>query len=351
MFTPAEQKAVFAILLHASLADGAKSDAERATLRSMSENFSASNGAPFSPWGVYQEVLGGKLPVAAACADLSRVESRLLAYEMAVGVCDTDGAPNAAEQEFLANLRVQLALPTESAAAANVVARSVVPDFSRQSEGFAGAAVGAAAATAAYASASRAGTGGESNTTTAEPPRVAPVDVAALEKSILNYSILNGALELLPQSLATMAVVPLQMKMVYGIGKAHGYSLDRGHIRDFLATAGAGLASQAVEGYARKLVGGVVGQLLGGGMMGGIGRAAVSTATGAGITFAATYAIGHLAFRYYGGGRKMETAVLRDTYQRLLADGRQLFGMHRGDIERRAATLNPAEVINLVRQP
>ncbi len=158
-------------------------------------------------------------------------------------------------------------------------------------------------------------------------------------------------MELLPQSLGTMAIVPLQMKMVYGVGKAHGYALDRGHIRDFLATAGAGLAAQAVEGYARKLLGGVVGGLLGGGMLGGLGRAAVGTATGAAITFAATYAIGHLALRYYGGGRRMETAVLKDTYQRLLEDGRRLFSTHQGDIQRRAATLNPAEVINLVRQP
>ena len=46
----------------------------------------------------------------------------------------------------------------------------------------------------------------------------------------------------------------------------------------------------------------------------------------------------------------METAVLKDTYQRLLEDGRRLFSAHQGDIQRRAATLNPAEVINLVRQ-
>ena len=44
---------------------------------------------------------------------------------------------------------------------------------------------------------------------------------------ILNYSILNGALELLPQSMASMAIIPLQMKMVYRIGKEHGYELDR----------------------------------------------------------------------------------------------------------------------------
>jgi hypothetical protein len=51
------------------------------------------------------------------------------------------------------------------------------------------------------------------------------------------------------------------------------------------------------------------------------------------------------------GGRRMEMAVLKDTYQRLLGDGQRLFTTHSGDIQRRAATLSPAEVINLVRSP
>jgi uncharacterized protein (DUF697 family)/tellurite resistance protein len=320
MFTPTEQRAVFALLLHAALADGAKSDAERAALRRMTESFGADPAAGFNPWTVYQEVVAGRYPLLQVVADLGRPEVRQVAFEMAVGVCDTDGPPNDAERAFLADLRGRLGL----AAAAGAAERS---------------AEQVAAALPA------AGAGGSA------PPRLAPVDTAALDKSILNHAILNGALELLPQSLATMAIVPLQMKMVYGIGKAHGYTLDRGHIRDFLATAGAGLAAQAVEGYARKLMGGLVGGLLGGGLVGGLARGATGAATGAAITFAATYAIGHLALRYYGGGRKMETAVLKDTYQRLLADGRRLFGLHQGDVQRRAATLDPAEVINLVRQP
>ncbi len=89
---------------------------------------------------------------------------------------------------------------------------------------------------------------------------------AESDKVILNYSILNGALELLPQSLATMAIIPLQMKMVYRIGRQHGFELDRGHIRDFLATVGVGMTSQVVEGYARKLLGGLLGKLTGGSM-------------------------------------------------------------------------------------
>lgn len=334
MFTVAEQRAVFAILLHAALADGIKSDGERAALKRITEGFSSEG---FNPWSVYQEVLGGRLSVEAAVVYLEREPARLLAYEMALGVCDTDGPPDEKEQAFLTNLRAMLGLvggagvlqaEQEAMVVAAATCAATPPKMPAQP------APGPSSASAASAA-----------------PRLVPVDQAAVEKSIVNHAILAGALELLPQSLATMAVVPLQMKLVYGVGKAHGYALDRGHVKDFLATAGAGLAAQAVEGYARKLLGGLVGSVLGKGVVGGLGRAAVGTGAGAAITFAATYAIGQLALRYYGGGRRMEAAVLKDTYARLLADGRRLFGLHQGEVERRAATLTPGEVINLVRQP
>lgn len=335
MLTPPEQKAVFAILLHAALADGAKSDAERAALKRMTEGFAAE---AVNPWNVYQEVLGGRYPVEQAAAALAAREARLLAYEMAVGVCDTDGPPGAAEQAFLARLRAALGLDSPEGAAAAGRAETEARDLAE--------AVPAAAASSAAPPpipASVAGAGAS--------PRLVPVDTAALDKSVLKHAILAGALELLPQSLATMAIVPVQMKLVYSVGKAHGYTLDRGHIRDFMATAGAGLAAQAVEGYARKLLGGLVGGMLGKGMVGGLARGAVGAGTGAAITFAATYAIGQLAIRYYGGGRRMEMAVIKDTYAKLLAQGKTLFGLHREEVERRAATLSPSEVINLVREP
>jgi uncharacterized protein (DUF697 family) len=323
MTTPAEQRALFALLLHAALADGIKSDAERVALKRITEGFATD---AFNPWVVYQEVLGGRYPIAAVAAELTRHEVRVLAYEMALGVCDTDGPPNAAENAFLGGLRDTLGLSTTA----------------RTSEK---AAEELAAALPAAVVTSAAATGSAHAV-----PGVAQIDVPALEKSILNHSILTAALEMLPQSFATMAIVPVQMRMVYNIGKAHGYPLDRGHIRDFLATAGAGLASQAVEGYARKLIGGLAGSLLGKGIIGGLGRAATGAGTGAAVTFAATYAIGQLALRYYAGGRKMEAAVLRDTYRTLLEDGRSLFGRHERDVENRAVNLSPSDVINLVRQ-
>jgi len=46
----------------------------------------------------------------------------------------------------------------------------------------------------------------------AEPAYAATMTGAELDTMILNYAILNGALELLPQNLASMAIIPLQMR-------------------------------------------------------------------------------------------------------------------------------------------
>lgn len=332
MLSPNEQRAAFSLLLHAALADGVTTDPERSALKAMTESFAADGGATFNPWSVHQEVLAGRFPVEIAAGEITRPEAQQLVFEMVLGVCDADGGPNPAEQAFLTRARTLLKIPASPLAAETTAAALVQT-------------VPAARAVTDHRPEGNAPTSPSARTTTQ------PVNQAELEKSVLNTAILNGALELLPQSLATMAIVPLQMKLVYGIGKAHGYTLDRGHIRDFIATAGAGLAAQAVEAYARKLLGGFIGKALGGGLLGGIGRSATGAATGAAVTFAATYAIGHLAIRYYGGGRTWETAVLRDTYQRLLGDGQRLFGVHQAAVQQRAATLSPQDVINLARQP
>lgn len=173
-----------------------------------------------------------------------------------------------------------------------------------------------------------------------------------LDGSILNYSILNGALELLPQGIASAAIIPLQMKMVYAIGKKHGYTLDRGHIKDFLATAGVGVASQVVEGFARKLVGGLIenvgGKFIGKGLaksISGWGQ----TATGAAFTFASTYALGQVAKQYYAGGRKMSAIDIQALFNRQVAGAQQMYEQHRPRIEEQARKLNPSQVLSMIR--
>ncbi|MBU3672817.1 MAG: GTPase [Sinobacteraceae bacterium] len=327
----AEQRAVLNILIHAALVDGQKADAERDSIREAAESLAGAGGstAGAALAGVYQDVLLRRVTLAQAVASLRELEHRQLAYELAVCVCEADGLRNPAEAAFLDGLRGQLGLEGDTETRAH----------ESQSAAIAGAAaVGGAAAYAAVAAA-----GGPP----AQPgvPAAAAAASADIDKTILNTSILNGALELLPQSWASMAIIPLQVRLVYRIGKAHGIELDQGHIKEFLATVGVGLTSQYVEQIGRKLIGGLIGKAAGK-TLGGLSRAA----TGMAFSFASTYALGHLAKRYYAGGRVMSTALLKQTYQELLQPARQMQQEYLPAIRQRASTLNAAEVIDLVRR-
>jgi uncharacterized protein (DUF697 family)/tellurite resistance protein len=315
---PTEQRAVLNIMIHAALADGRKSDEERAAIRDSAESLVTAGGATLA--GVYQDVLLKRVTLESAAAALPSLEYRQLAYEMAVCVIDADGVQSEGEQAFLVSLRQRLGLESdETAKAAASRADSIAA---------------AAYAPAAYAAAA--------STPVAHTPAASD---PALDKRILNYAILNGALELLPQSWASMAIIPLQVRMVYRIGQSYGVNLDQGHIKEFLATVGVGLTSQYVEQIGRKLVGGLLGKAAGG-MIGGLGRAA----TGMAFSFATTYALGHLAKRYYAGGRVMSTALLRSTYQELLASAKGTQQQYIPAIRERASTLSPTEVMRLVKE-
>jgi uncharacterized protein (DUF697 family) len=163
---------------------------------------------------------------------------------------------------------------------------------------------------------------------------------------ILNSSILNGALELLPQTLATMAIIPLQMKMVYRIGKAHGFELDRGHVKDFLATVGVGLSSQYLERFGRRLASGLFGRI-----GGSLGRRLGSAAVGSAFSFATTYALGQVAKTYYAGGRTLGAQRLKETFASLLGEAKTLEARYLPEIRERARTINPAALLDLVRRP
>ena len=316
-----QQRALLTLALYAGFADGHKADSEREAIRRMAESLSdAQGGHPLA--SLYQDVLLRRVSVADAVRHLGDPAHAQLAYEMAVCVCDADGSQSAEEKRFLADLRGQLGLQP-----------AAVQAFEAQADAIAAYAGAAAVPTASAAMASA---------PVSAPPAAARD--AALDQSILNHAILNGALELLPQSWASMAIVPLQVKMVYAIGKAHGVELDQGHIKEFIAAAGIGLTSQYIEQFGRKLLGGLLGKALGK-TMGKVGGAA----TGMAFSFATTYALGQLAKRYYAGGRSMNTEVLRATYQGLLGPAQQMQTQYLPQIRQKAATLDAGQIMSLVR--
>jgi len=322
-----QQKSILAIALFAAFADGAKHDREREEIRRIAESLGGETEAPDLA-RLYQDVLLKRISLDAAAAALTDPGERQLAYEMAVCVCDADGRQSEAEQRFLNDLKALLKLDAGQAAAFERDA-DVIVDLS---EAAAPAVVaGAAAATVAV---------GSGPVVAAQPN----MTEAELDKSILNYALMNGALELLPQSWASMAIIPLQIKMVYGIGKAHGVQLDQGHIKEFIAAAGVGLTSQYLEQFGRKLLGGLLGKAAGK-TFGNIGGAA----TGMAFSFATTYALGQLAKRYYAGGRVMNTMMLKDTFQNLLGPAKQMQTQYLPQIQHQAATLDMGRVMAMVR--
>ncbi len=319
--TAEETRAILTIALLAAFADGQKHERERDEIRRIAEGLSSDDAVRLP--ALYQDVLMQRVSLADTLPALATAPARQLAYEMAVCVCDADGAKSPAEQAFLAQLQQGLGLDAHSA-----------DGFSRQSQEL--VVLPAAAAASAGAA------GATSGAPAAAPAPV--VDQAALDKDILDTAILNGALELLPETLSTMAIIPLQMKLVYRIGQAHGYALDSGHIKDFIATAGVGLTSQYLEQAGRKLLGGLLGRI-GGGLVGGLGRQAVSS----GMSFASTYALGQLATRYYAGGRTLSTQVLKDSYGAIVQQAQGLYQNHLPAIQEKARGLNVGQVLAMVR--
>ncbi len=308
--TPVEQESILTLSLMAAFADGAKNDAERAEVSRTAESLPQ---AGVQPAALYQRVLLRQVTLAQAAAPLQSPELRQLAYEMAVCVCDADGARTDTEKTFLSELRQELQIEAGKAAA-----------FERSAD---------ALAVEPLADTSLA-------PVVAQP---AAVD-AEVDKLVLNYAILNGALELLPQSLATMAIVPLQMKMVYRIGKRYGHALDRGHIKELLAAAGLGLTSQVLEGYARKLLGGLLGKV-GGSLAKGAGKQVAGSA----MSFATTWALGKLAKQYYAGGRKLSAIELRQLFSSLTEQARSLHSRYAGDIQQKAGSVNMSQLLPLIR--
>ena len=312
-----EQKVVMTIALLAAFADGRNDDREREELRRVADALGAVLDLPV----LMQDVLLKRVSVDDAVGRLTTPATRQLVYELAVGVCDADGLRNDSETRFLADLGGRLGLdqPAMVEAAVDADELATMPLATSHSSTAPAVAGDVVAAT----------------------PSLAP---AELDRMILNASILNGALELLPQSIASLAIIPLQMKLVHRIGQAHGVEADRTQIRELLVALGVGLTGQYLEQIGRKLVGGLFGQVAG-----GMARSLARGATGALLSFATTYAIGEVARRYYASGRAMSAELLKRTFHDVLERGKVLQAQYLPQIVQQARTLDPARIVQLVR--
>ena len=312
--TISEKEAVATVCLMAAFADGHKGDGERRHIKVVMDSLEG-----VSTPALYQKVLLKQVTLAEAAGALESPETRNLAFEMAVGVCDADGTMNGDEREFLEELGGALG-----------ISKKAGDEVTETAEALAASplAVSSAASEVTH-------------------PDAAPVTgeaEASPDGMTLKYAVLAGALELLPQSLATMAIVPLQMKLVYAVGQRHGYALDNGHLREFLAVAGVGMTSQVFEGYARKLFGKAAKKIGGKG-----GKKVAAGATGALLSFATTYGLGKVAEVYYAGGRTLSQGQIQGVFEEQLERGKTMFAQYQGAVQEQSQTLTLRDLPGLLK--
>lgn len=285
-----DRDAIIAVALMAALADGHATEQEKAELRSAMSKAGTADLETLT-----SQITTGQLRLQDLAARLPGDAARREAYELAVLVCNSDGPVNTAESGFLASLREALGVSDTPAPATPVSAGT--------------------------------------------PPSPAGVD-----EMILQQAIITGAAEILPDRLANLAIIPLQLRMVYNIGQAHGQQMDANQIRDLAATLGIGAAAQVMEGAVRNLLGGAAASILGGLLGGTAGLAA-----GAAVTFASTYALGHVAKQYYAQGRRLSAADLRTLFARFQGEAKALYPKVQSQVQSQAKSLNVQQLLSGLR--
>jgi tellurite resistance protein/uncharacterized protein (DUF697 family) len=281
--TPHDASAILALATLAALSDGQQDDTERTRLAEAAASLGFTGAEQ-----LMQEAASGAVTIQSLAAQLTTPESKQLAYDTAAAVCHANGWINPSEGQFLRELATLLGADTT--ATDNVVA-----------------AVNRVA----------------DDTTPGAVP--APSE---LEQHILDQAIITAALEILPDRLANLGILPLQLRLVHHIGQLHGAQTDINQVKDLAATFGLGAAAQVFEKVVRRTFGGLAGGLLGGalgGMLGGAGGSVAGLASGAAVTFASTYALGHAADQYYKQGRELSTADLKTLFARFRADAETMY--------------------------
>jgi uncharacterized protein (DUF697 family)/tellurite resistance protein len=297
-----DRQPVVTIALMAAMADGQASQEEQAQLKEAMSRLGVSDVD-----ALLARAQQGQPALAEIASQLSDDAARAYAYELAIVVCHADGPVNESETAFLGALRSALGLSATAVTKLEQDAAAVTSSAAPTSSG-------------------------------------APPPDTDLDQAILQQAMLAGAVELLPDRLASLVILPLQLRLVYKIGQRYGQQLDVNQIKDLAGTLGIGAAAQAVEGVVRKLVRGVAG-----GLLGGIVGSAGGVAAGAAVTFASTYALGHVAQRYYAQNRRIGPADLRELFQKFQQDARGLFPKVQNEIQAQAQHLNLQSLLDGIR--
>ena len=296
------------LALLSACADAVNDVAAQSQLRRVAELLSEDAGENLAI--TLREILLQRLTLTHVAAPLQRPELRLLAYEVAVCICNADSAHSDPEHAFLEHLRVALTLDVRTA-------RS----FEREADAIIGVPL-------------------QADPSRVPPASAHPIDAATLSRIVDDYAVLTGALASRAEPLALLAAIPLQMKMIYRIGKAFGHEPDRGQIRTLMSAVGVEPVSQYVEACGKLILAGALDRP----------RVRTGPSIEASVAcFAKTYALGHVARRVHGDG-VTDVQRLHESYAGAYVEGRAGFNTRVDEILARARQTEVNNLLDLVKQ-
>lgn len=319
-----DREPVIVICLLAALADGERTEEEQQQFARITARLGGDNVSE-----LVARVQRGELTADAAARQLSS-GSRTTAYEMAVTMVYADGDANAGERAFLELLRSALELDATG-----------LDGLHTEAEGLAKAPLAISSLTGHTA-------------TMATAPRTSQAGIPAmtqdqaLDAMIRRQALLTGALELMPQNIATLAIIPIQMRLVYRIGVDYGHKLDVDQIKDLLGALGIGAAGQVLDGVARRILGGL-GRGMFGRVLGGVVGGSAGVVAGAGVAFVTTYALGEVAKQYYAQDRKLSSQDLRDLFDRFRAEAEAMLPKVQQEIHAQSRHLDLPKLLATIR--
>lgn len=308
--TQKDAEVIITIAAQAAVADGNRSAGELSEISAAATRLGLTNAD-----AVVQRAAAAPQDILVLAESLSGDDARRAAYEIAVAVCNVDGVADEKEIAFLQRLSMSLgagiataemsAIASVATLTGKVMPPPVPPDPQSPSQ----------------------------------PP--APGELDAM---ILDQAILTAAMEVLPDRLSNMAILPLQLRMVYTIGQRYGQQMNAAQVKDLAATFGLGAAAQFMESIVRKTFGGLAGGLLGS-LLGG----ATGLAAGAAVSFAATYALGHASAQYYAQGRRLSAADMKALFTRFQKEAETLYPRVQDRIQSVAKGTNLQSVLGTLR--
>lgn len=301
----ADRVELLKLALIAACADPVPGVLEQAQLRQVAEQLSSDAGENLAV--ILREIMLGRIEVEPVAAALSRPEIKLIAYEIAACICNADSAHSDREHAFLERLRVALALDVRTA-------RSM----ERDADAITGVPL------------------------QPDPGRVPlaashPVDEALLDRLVDDYAILTAALAARAEPLALLATIPLDMKMVYRIGKHYGQELDRGQVKAFMSAVGAEPVSQYVHDCGRLV------------LVGAMDRPRTQPSYAAAENcFAKSIALGYLA-RLLNVEEGLEPTELQERYAELHETARRDFEARIKEVAERSRQTVVNDLLTLVK--